>query len=459
MSCTSTHLIEMTERVTEFDAVIVGMGNTGLSCARYLREKNIDFVMADSRENPPMLDVIRKQFPEVFLYTGSFDPALFCRAKQILISPGVSIREPAIIEAINAGVQVCGDIEIFCQQASAPIIAVTGSNGKSTVTTLIAEMAREAGLKTAVGGNLGPPALDLLTEKDIEVFVLELSSFQLETVSSLNAVASVVLNVSEDHMDRYTNLEEYAQAKSHIYDGSGTMIINLDDPLVLNMQRAGRNISGFTLREPDKNSFGVSDFAGTHWLVKGDEKLLRADELRIAGEHNIANALAAIALAEVLQIPRESICDVLRRFPGLLHRCQWVAEIDGVRWFDDSKGTNVGASYAAIKGLAENKNIILIAGGDGKGADFSRLAYAAKEYLRSAVLIGRDAPRIRQVLQDIVPVIDAIDMNAAVKTAASLAERGDIVLLSPACASFDMYSDYHARGEDFKNSVKMLVNN
>ena len=458
MSCSSAQLIEMTERETEFDTVIVGMGNTGISCARYLQGKEINFVMTDNRENPPLLNFIREQFPDVQLYIGSFDSAVLCKAKQILISPGVSLREPAVAEAINNGVKICGDIEIFCQQAMAPVVAVTGSNGKSTVTTLVAEMAKAAGLKTGVGGNLGIPALDLLLEKDVEVFVLELSSFQLETVSSLNAVASVVLNVSEDHMDRYANLGEYAQAKAHIYDGNGTMIINLDDPLVSAMRRAGRKISGFTLMEPDQNSYGVRNYAGTQWLVKGAEKLMRVEELRMAGEHNITNALAAIALAEVLQIPRESICNVLRKFPGLPHRCQWVADISGVSWFNDSKGTNVGASYAAIKGLAKNKNIILIAGGDGKGADFSRLADAAKKYLRAAVLIGQDAPRIKQVLQDIVPVIDAIDMKAAVQASASLAEQGDIVLLSPACASLDMYSDYRARGDDFKNLVEKLVN-
>ena len=460
MSCNSAQLIEMTERETEFDTLIVGMGHTGISCARFLKRRNINFAMTDSRVHPPMLNDIQKQFPDVQLFTGGFDPVLLCNAKQILISPGVSLREAAIVEAVNAGVKICGDIEIFCQQANAPIIAVTGSNGKSTVTTLVAEMGKEDGLKIAAGGNLGTPALDLLLEKNIEAYVLELSSFQLETVSSLDAVASVVLNVSEDHMDRYENLDEYAQAKAHIYDGNGTMIINLDDPLVSAMCRSGRKISGFTLMEPDDNNYGIRNVDGVSWLVKGSKKLMPTEEVRMAGEHNIANALAAFALAEVIQISTESICKVLRTFPGLPHRCQWVAEANGVKWFNDSKGTNVGASCAAIKGLATGKaNIILIAGGDGKGADFSRLADAANQYLHAAILIGRDAPRIKQVLQGIVPVIDAMDMKAAVSAANKLARQGDIVLLSPACASLDMYSDYRARGEDFINSINELVNN
>ena len=458
MSCSTAHLIEMTNQDLKFDTVIIGMGNTGLSCARYLANRKIDFAMTDSRENPPMLNAIREQFPHITLSTGRFDPALLNNAKQLLISPGISLKEPEIAAAINSGVSVCGDIEIFCQQVKAPVVAITGSNGKSTVTTLVAEMTKDAGIKTGVGGNLGTPVLELLSENDTEIFVLELSSFQLETVSSLNAVASVVLNLSEDHMDRYSGMKDYAQAKARIYEGNGTMIINLDDPLVAAMCRPGRNISAFTLSEPDKNNYGVRDYSGVRWLVKGGEKLIRAEEIRIAGEHNIANSLAAFAIAEVLQIPRTNICSVLRKFTGLPHRCQWVADVNGVRWFNDSKGTNVGASYAAIKGLADNKNIVLIAGGDGKGANFSRLAEAAKNYLRAAVLIGRDAPRIKQVLQGVVPVIDAIDMNAAVQTAATLASQGDIVLLSPACASFDMFNDYRARGEEFKNSVERLVN-
>lgn len=458
MNCNAVKIIEMTETGKQFDTVIVGMGKTGYSCARYLADHGINFAMTDSRSSPPMLNEIKRDYPQIPLYTGGFDPGLLSSVKELLISPGVSLHEPAIIEAINNGVSVCGDIELFCRHATAPVVAITGSNGKSTVTTLVAEMARAAGLKTGVGGNLGTPALDLLHEDGIAVYVLELSSFQLETVSSLNAVASVVLNLSEDHMDRYASMEDYTGAKAHIYDGDGVMVINLDDPLVAGLRRAGRKITGFSLSVPSGENYGVCNYSNTRWLLKGKTRLIPAGEIRLAGDHNIANALAALALGEVINLPLECMLNVLRTFPGLPHRCEWIAETDGICWINDSKGTNVGASIAAIKGLANQKNIVLIAGGDGKGADFSRLAEVAKEHIRAAVLIGRDAPVIRKVLQDVIPVENARDMDSAVITAARLAQSGDVVLLSPACASLDMFEDYRARGGAFRSAVQRLVN-
>lgn len=437
----------------QFDAIIVGMGKTGYSCARYLTSKKLGFAMVDSRPSPPLLAAIRKDYPEVELVTGGFDPGLLSRTRQLVISPGVSLREPGISAAIAAGANVAGDIELFCREATAPVLAITGSNGKSTVTTLVAEMAKAAGLKVAAGGNLGTPALDLLRESGVDVYVIELSSFQLELVSSLNAAAAVVLNVTEDHMDRYSGMEDYRDAKARIYAGDGAMIINLDDPRVVDMQRAGRKVSGFTLTEPEGNHYGIRSCAGTRWLVKGGEKLVPAGEIKLAGEHNLANALAALALGEAIQLPTTAMVEVLRSFPGLPHRCQWVAESGGIRWYDDSKGTNVGASVAAIKGLAGRKNIVLIAGGEGKGADFSPLAAVAQEHLRAAVLIGRDAPLIEKALDPVVPLETAADMNAAVRAAQKLARKGDVVLLSPACASFDMFEDYRARGDAFQKAV------
>lgn len=457
MNCNAVKITEMTDTHRQFDTVIVGMGKTGYSCARYLSVRGIHFAMTDNRSNPPMLNEIRNEFPNVPLYTGSFDPELLSATGELLVSPGVSLNEPAIVQAINNGVAVCGDIELFCRSAAVPIIAITGSNGKSTVTTLIAEMIREAGYKAGVGGNLGTPALDLLQETDTDFYVLELSSFQLETVVSLNAAASVVLNVTEDHMDRYTSMQDYISAKSRIYHGDGTMIINIDDPLVAAMQRENRKVTGFTLSEPSDENYGVCVYDNERWLVKGKNRLLPAREIRIAGDHNIANALAALALGDVINLSHESMIKVLRIFPGLPHRCEWIAEADGIRWINDSKGTNVGASVAAIKGLANQKNIVLIAGGDGKGADFSSLTTIAKNYVRAAVLIGRDAPLIRKVLQDIVPLKDAIDMESAVKAAAALAQSGDVVLLSPACASLDMFQDYRARGDAFRSAVLKRV--
>jgi len=458
LNCNAVKIIEMTEAGKQIDTVIVGMGKTGYSCARYLADHGINFAMTDSRVSPPLLDEIKRDYPHVPLHTGGFDPGLLSSVSNILISPGVSLQEPAIVQAVNNGVSVCGDIELFCRHATTPVVAITGSNGKSTVTTLVAEMAREAGLKTGVGGNLGTPALDLLREDGRDVYVLELSSFQLETVSSLNAVASVVLNLSEDHMDRYASMEDYTGAKAHIYDGDGVMVINLDDPIVAGLQRTGRKNIGFSLSEPSGENYGVCDYSDTRWLVKGKTRLVPAGEIRMAGDHNIANALAALALGEVIKLPLACMLKVLRTFSGLPHRCEWIAETDGVSWINDSKGTNVGASIAAIKGLANQKNIVLIAGGDGKGADFSRLVEVANEHIRVAVLIGRDAPLIRKVLQDVVPVENAHDMDSAVITAARLAQSGDVVLLSPACASLDMFEDYRARGEAFRSAVEKLVN-
>lgn len=458
MSCPAIKNTEMTETGKQFDTVIVGMGNTGLSCARFLSERKICFAMVDSRKSPPLQHAIETSFPEVPLYTGGFNSSLLCHADSLLLSPGVSINEPAIINAINAGVGVYGDIELFCRHIESPVIAVTGSNGKSTVTTLVAEMATAAGISVGVGGNLGPPALDLLKNPEPEVYILELSSFQLETVSSLNAVAAVVLNISEDHMDRYSSLDEYARTKSRIYSGSGVMVLNLDDARVNSMRRKGRRISGYTLSDPEEDIYGIRTYANTEWIVHGNEKIIPTSKLIIPGRHNISNALAAIALSNVLQIPQSIVKQVLMNFPGLPHRCQKVAEFDGITWINDSKGTNVGATCAAITGLAGNKNIVLIAGGDGKGADFSLLSEAAKKHLFAAILIGRDGPRIKNELQSHIPVLDALDMNSAVSAAANLARKGDIVLLSPACASYDMFDDYRARGEAFIQSVNKMVN-
>ena len=447
----------MNKKEKQFDTVIVGMGNTGLSCARFLSGRNVHFAMVDSRESPPMQNIIESTFPEVPLYTGGFDPTMLCHANTILLSPGISINDPAIITALKAGVSVYGDIELFCRQITSPVIAVTGSNGKSTVTTMIAEMARVAGMSVGIGGNLGPPALDLLVKPEPELYVLELSSFQLETVTSLNALASVVLNISEDHMDRYSGLDEYTDIKSRIYNGDGTIVLNLDDPRVNNMRREGRCIIGYTLSDPGADIYGVRMYGDTEWIVYGSEKIIPIAELLIRGSHNISNALAAIALGNVLKLPQAAVKQVLVNFPGLPHRCQVVTERDGITWIDDSKGTNVGATRAAINGLGVNKNIILIAGGDGKGADFSPLSDAANKYLYAAVVIGRDGPRIKNVLQAYVPVIDAISMDAAVSAAAGLARKGDIVLLSPACASYDMFEDYRARGESFIQAVNKMV--
>ncbi|MEE9551552.1 MAG: UDP-N-acetylmuramoyl-L-alanine--D-glutamate ligase [Gammaproteobacteria bacterium] len=446
----------MTETSKYFDTVIVGLGKTGFSSACFLSDQNIRFAVTDSRKEPPMLESMQKKFPDVPLYLGSIDDELLLNANELLVSPGVSLHEKAIEKAIQNGARVYGDVELFCQKINTPIIAITGSNGKSTVTTLTAEMIREAGMGVAIGGNLGTPALDLLHESKPDLYVLELSSFQLETVSSLNAAAAVVLNISEDHMDRYEDMGDYATAKSHIYKGDGAMIVNLDDPYVAEMKNEGRNIIGFTLGEPSGNTYGIRVYDKERWLMKGDQKLIPAAKLCIQGDHNISNALAALALGDAISLPEKAMLNALQKYSGLPHRCQFVAEINGVAWYNDSKGTNVGATCAAIEGMAGHGNLILIAGGMSKGANFKRLAEAAKDRLRAAIVIGADGPLIKESLEDLVPVYETGDMQKAVSTAAKLATTGDVVLLSPACASFDMFIDYQDRGNAFIEAVEKL---
>jgi UDP-N-acetylmuramoylalanine--D-glutamate ligase len=347
-----------------------------------------------------------------------------------------------------------GDVELFARQASAPVLAVTGSNGKSTVVELMGELARGQGVSVAVGGNIGTPVLELLSEPEPELYVLELSSFQLETTHTLNAVASALLNVSPDHMDRYPDLDSYAAAKRRVFRGDGVMVVNRDDPLVSTMVEAGRRVLGFTLGRPEGEDFGLSMQDGRAWLAQGDRALMAEDELGLAGRHNTANALAALALGHVAGLVLEPMLDVLRRFRGLAHRCQWVARLDGVDWYNDSKGTNVGATVAAIQGLVPANKLVLIAGGDGKGADFSPLGQAVGERVRAAVLMGRDAPRLESALADVIPVKRAGSMADAVHQAREIARPGDAVLLSPACASLDMFSSYIARGESFVAALK-----
>ena len=457
MECAEAIVVEVIETSKQFNTVVVGLGKTGFACARYLAAQGISFAVTDNRDEPPMLNEMQAVLPDIPLYLGGFNEPLLMSADHLLLSPGVSLKEDALVKAIDSGVEVYGDIELFCRNISAPVIAITGSNGKSTVTTLVTEMARAADFNVVEGGNLGTPALDLIGDNEPDVYVLELSSFQLETVSSLNAIASVVLNVSPDHMDRYEGLTEYKIAKERIYDGNGTIIINLDDPAVASMTRNQRTCVGFTLFDPLPCDYGVRDYDGERWIVKGDDKLIPVNDLHIKGEHNIANAMAAMALAETLNCPRAAMLSVLRSFPGLEHRCQWIAEHTDVKWFNDSKGTNVGASCAAIKGLAADENIVLIAGGDGKGADFSELEDVAEGRLKAAIVLGKDGPEIGEVLLNVVPVHSVDSMEMAVETAARIVRPGDIVLLSPACASLDMFENYQARGDAFVAAVNNAI--
>ncbi len=435
--------------------LVVGLGVTGLSVVRFLHKQNKNIVVVDSRNTPPGLAELESEFADVSVCLGEFDEALFMGAAQIIVSPGVALKEPAIQHAMVQGVEVVGDIELFAQQVSAPVIAVTGSNGKSTVISLLGEMATAAGINAVVGGNIGIPALQII-DVEADLYILELSSFQLESLHSLKPVAAAVLNVSPDHMDRYESLQEYTQTKKHIYHNCKVAVINRDDKPVAAMQNGHNFVSGFTLDEPAHGDFGLREFNGETWLCKGGVQLVAQSELKITGSHNLANALAALALGEAANIAMDNMLVALKKFSGLKHRTQWVAEKNHVTWVNDSKGTNVGATLAAITGIKVKNKLMLIAGGIAKDADFSPLKKVICDKIRTVVLIGKDAPQIEQVLQGCVPVFYASDMDDAVHIAADLSHPDDTVLLSPACASFDMFNDYEHRGDMFIKAVEGL---
>lgn len=449
-------MVAMTKQVNEKRALVVGLGISGLSSVRYLVHQGYAVTVVDSRAQPPGLGTLNSELPEIEVHTGSFNAALFHDPGLLVVSPGISVKEPVIAAACARGVEAVGDIELFARAVHSPILAITGSNGKSTVTSLVGEMCREAGFDTAVGGNIGLPALDLLRTPEPEMYVLELSSFQLETASSLNARAATVLNITPDHMDRYATLAEYAAAKARIFSGDGTMILNADDPVVMSMGLPGRGTVRFGTSLPASDiDYGLMMHGGEIWLARGARQLMPASAVPLPGRHNLVNVLAAMALAECVHVPLDAMKRAVSRFQGLRHRVEVVLERDGVRWIDDSKGTNVGATVAALNGMGAP--VILIAGGDGKGADFSALRAPVASCARAVVLIGRDAALIEEALAGVVPVVKVADMQAAVREAARLAQIGDVVLLSPACASFDMFRNYEHRGQVFAQSVKEAI--
>ena len=442
-----------------YDAVIVGLGKTGLSCFRYLSNQGLNVAITDSREEPPELLELKAEFESASVYLGQINEQVLLASDQIILSPGVSLDNKSIKLSIENNIPVFGDIELFCQKAQAPIIAVSGSNGKSTVTTIVAEMTRLAGLKTYVGGNIGIPALDLLSDSTPDLYVLELSSFQLETTYSLNAHASVVLNVSPDHMDRYSSLEDYANTKKRIYSGQGLMVLNKDEEYIHSIIDSKRDTIYFSLGAPEGENFGLINHNNEVWLSQGNEKIINKNQLKIKGEHNISNALAAMALAGAVNVPTNIMADVLKNFTGLEHRCQLVREIDNVSWYNDSKATNVGACIAAITGLCELGNIILIAGGDSKGADLSSLNPIVKKYIKRVFLFGIDANKLADVMGSDVDKEFVNNMNEAVKGASKIADSDDIVLLAPACSSLDMYKNYQQRGDAFISAIDALSKN
>ncbi|WP_111859080.1 UDP-N-acetylmuramoyl-L-alanine--D-glutamate ligase [Acinetobacter sp. CFCC 10889] len=438
--------------------VVAGLGISGVSAVNFLHEKGYRVAVTDSRDVPPGHDKIPSDVQTSF---GHFDQELLLQAEEIIISPGLDPKLPEIQAAIAQGIPVISEIQVLRRATDKPIVAITGSNAKSTVTTLIGLMAQEAGVKVAVGGNLGRPALDL-THDDPDVYILELSSFQLETTSNLNAEVAVVLNMSEDHLDRHGDMFAYHTAKHRIFQGVKKVVFNRDDSLTRPLVPDVTPMQSFGLNAPDLNQYGVlREDNGSIWLARGRERLLNSAEMYIQGTHNVANALACLALGEAIGLPLDKMLETLKTFKGLEHRCEFVKEVDGVRYYNDSKGTNIGATLAAIDGLgaaidAKGGKVAIILGGQGKGQDFTALRESLSKYAKVAVLIGEDRPIIEKAIQGTTTLLHAESLQEAVELCQQNTHVHDVVLLSPACASFDMFTGYPERGHRFVDYVNAL---
>jgi UDP-N-acetylmuramoylalanine--D-glutamate ligase len=434
--------------------LIVGLGATGLAVARYLAARNARLRVLDSRAAPPGLKSLQEALPQTEIVLESLDARWLDDVERVVLSPGLSSDLPLVAQARERGIPVVGEIELFARAARAPVLAATGSNGKSTVVTLTAEILAAQGFSAPRGGNLGPPALELLAERDPDVYVLEISSFQMETTQSLKALAAAVLNVTADHLDRHGSLERYAALKASLLVAAERAVFNWDDPLVRAMGAAHGNAVPFSVIEPLERGFSVIEHRGARWLARDREPLLPCVELALHGTLGEANSLAALALSAAMDGDLEPALGVLRRFPGLPHRCRKVRERRAVTYVNDSKGTNVGATVAALQGIAGP--VVLIAGGQGKGASFAPLTQLPPGRLRAAVLIGQAAAELEAALAATCKTQRAAGMQEAVEQAAALARPGDTVLLSPACASQDMFSDYRERGDVFTQAVMEL---
>ncbi|OOF79878.1 UDP-N-acetylmuramoyl-L-alanine--D-glutamate ligase [Rodentibacter caecimuris] len=425
---------------------IIGLGKTGLSCVDYLNAQQANIRVIDTRETPVGADKLPKNIP---LHTGSLNQHWLNESDMIVISPGLAVKTPEIQTALSLGVEVVGDIELFCRTATKPIVAITGSNGKSTVTTLVYEMAKAAGLKVGMGGNIGIPALSLLNQ-DYDLYVLELSSFQLETTYSLKAIAATVLNVTEDHMDRYVDLEDYRQAKLRIYHQAETAVVNNEDKLTLGGgNNQGKKVVSFAEHNAD---YDIKTENGKPCLMVKDEVILPCDEIMLVGRHNYMNALAAAALAQAVGVNLEAIRTALRQFRGLDHRFQLAYQTNGVRWINDSKATNVGSTVAALTGLFVEGKLHLLLGGDGKGADFSELAELINQPHIICYCFGRDGAELAKLS----PQSYLFEtMAQAIEFLRPTLQVGDMVLLSPACASLDQFASFEKRGEEFTRLAQL----
>lgn len=437
------------------DFAVIGLGRSGCSALRFLTRMGASVIAFDTRDEPAGIEQIRAEYPQVLIRTGGLDASVLERCEYIVVSPGVSPTQPALRTAGAAGSELVGDIELFARHAVAPVIAITGTNGKSTVTSLVADMLAAAGHEVRSGGNLGTPALELLQHAEPDYYVLELSSFQLELTSALAPHVACILNLTPDHLDRHGSFENYVSAKARILTHADTAVLNVDDPVVRAYSSTGRRVE-FSLGAPGPGRYGVVCTDDRRILASDTAEFLSWDEVPLAGAHNLANVVAAVAIADVCGTPVSAITAAAKNFTGLAHRAEHVASVGGVDFVNDSKATNPGAAAASVAGLMASRRGVVIAGGVGKDTPFEPLADALVEHAHTVVLIGAAAADIAQALAGRMQCLFATDMNAAVATAADAARPGEIVLLAPGCASFDQFEDYTARGAAFCRAVAQL---
>ncbi len=438
--------------------VVLGLGRTGLACVRFLKKKGLDVIVADTREKPPNLKIFQQKFPDVVLYTGSLPEALMLQAKAVIVPPGLSLELPIFNQLKEKGIPLWGDIELFAQEISQPVVGITGANGKSTVTSLVGAMAKRDNMHTLIGGNIGVPALDLLAaQKSAQLFVLELSSFQLETTLSLKLKVAAILNISPDHLDRHGSFESYVKAKQSIYNHAQIAVYNRHDANTVPRVEVAKHIT-FGFDEPNEGHFGLRSQSDKSWLAFGDELLMPVEDIKLFGKHNVLNALSALCIGYACGIRSDSMLNELKVFEDLKHRCQVIRELDQVVWINDTKGTNVGAARAAIESVAQKTKgkIILIAGGKAKDSDFSQLNALVEAHVRYVLLFGEDGPLVGKALSRSAPCEDCGDLKSAIKRASQLCQPGDTVLLSPACTSLDAFANFEERGEVFIQAVSEL---
>lgn len=437
--------------------IVVGLGLTGVSCARFLAARGLPFAVMDSRSEPPGIHQFRDEFPSIDIHLGDWNEAILTAADELYVSPGVPLSEPVLQQAASDGARISSDLDLFMAEVAAPVIAITGSNAKSTVTSLVGDMAYCAGLNAGIGGNLGTPMLDLLDEER-DCYVLELSSFQLERCAGMEASVASILNISADHIDRHGSMRSYQDAKQVIYRDAGRCVVNRNDAATY-PRKPIENLCSFGLDQPAAGDWGVVTVDDHRYIAKGSDAVLSVSALQLVGSHNLLNVVAAFALGDCAGLPVEAMCEAAVAFCGLPHRCELVAEHAGVRYINDSKATNTGATIAALEGLRAEigGNITLIAGGQGKGADFAVLRETVAATASRVLLIGEAGPALADVFDSVVAVEQCVDLESAVAIALADSKSGDAVLFSPACASFDMFDSFVHRGDVFRDLVVTAI--